>query len=172
MMSLFDILCFIGLNCGCPGLLLSTRLSRCTLTDYRVYANLKGIVELQFWSLYGVNILDADTLLPQENRTPWMSWEYFIPFYIFPVAFVTLPVCKDTQTQQGLSSAGLQGPWGRSKGGIDTSYLENMSCAPPRGTKQYKFKHFTYKSNAVSDTIIQTKQSPLTLLWYFCHWLQ
>lgn len=78
-----------------------------------------------------------------------MSWGYFISFHIFPNDSITLPVCTDTQTQQDPSLAGLRGPWGRSRDGIDTSYLENMSCAPPEGTQQYKFKHFTSQSSSL-----------------------
>lgn len=77
-----------------------------------------------------------------------MSWGCFISFHIFPNDSITLPVCTDTQTQQDPSLAGLRGPWGRSRDGIDTSYLENMSCAPPEGTQQYKFKHFTHQSSS------------------------
>lgn len=149
-----------------PGLMLSACLSRSALTGCRAYANLKGIVELYFWTQYGVSILDDDSLLPQGNGTPSMSWGYFVSFYIFPIDSITLPVCTDTQTQQGPSLTGLRGPWGRSRGGIDTSYLENMSCAPPEGTQQYKFKHFRVAACrlATPGTFIQTQQSSLTLL--------
>lgn len=40
--------------------------------------------------------------------------------------------------QRGPFSAGLQGPWGRSRCGIDTSSLGNRFYAPPEGIWQYQ----------------------------------
>lgn len=40
--------------------------------------------------------------------------------------------------RRGPFLAGLQGPWGRSRCGTDTSSLGNMFCAPPERTQQYQ----------------------------------